>query len=514
MKTDLSTYDQHPLDREYGPTVLIVDDEDLARSTLDLICKDIAPRGSFRTIKCASVAEALNVLSETYVDVVLLDKNIPALAAEHQDGIEVIPEFLRIQPHLQILMVTGSSDIADVVKAMRYGALNYIVKGNGKDDARVHDLLCAQIKQAANIAKLTLEKIRNDRLPKKPSFNVLAGSSRAMVMLKSQLEMVAESNRPVLLLGESGTGKTTAAKYIHNLRQKYLKQTDRPFISINMASIAPSIAEGELFGNEAGAFTDAKQQRLGYVELANHGTLFLDEIGEASLDIQAKLLKVLEEGHFYRMGGKKELQSRFKLICATNRNLEQLCAEGKFRHDLLMRISTFPIVVPTIDERREDIPEIIASLLPKCCEENQVFINFEDLPKEFVQFVQDNKFDGNIRGIDHCLARLLVYSPRDKNSRPIFTNWKSTVMPFVKKTNGTAASDEITLKTLTSGKYNVISKGFSNLEATLESVEKNILSEALGKFDLQKDAAAALGISKGGLSLKLKRLGVDARALQ
>ncbi len=509
----MTTYDQHPIDKEFGPTVLIVDDQELAQKTMELICGDIEPRGSFRTIKCSSVAEALRILSEAHVDVVLLDKDIPAPSSDLQNGIEIIPEFLRIQPHLQILMVTGSTDIADVVQAMRYGAINYFVKGNGKDDARVHDLLCAQIKQAASIAKLTLEKMRRDRLPQKPSFNILAGSSPSMMKLKGQLEMVAESNRPLLLLGESGTGKTTAAKYVHDFRERYLKQSNRPFISINMASISPSLVERELFGNEAGAFTDAKQQRLGYIELANHGTLFLDEIGEASLDIQAKLLKVLDDGYFYRLGGKKELQSRFKLICATNRDLEQLAAEGKFRHDLLMRISTFPIRVPTVDERREDIPEIVESLLPKCCEENQVFISFDELPNEFITFLQENHIDGNIRGIDHCLARLLVFSPRDKNGRPIFIHWKSTVQPFAKRSSVASASDEVTFKNLTSGRYNVIAKGFSNLESTLESVEKNILNEALKKFDLQKDAATALGISKGGLSLKLKRLGLDQKSM-
>jgi len=314
--TSTPTFDQHPPDKDYGSTVLIVDDEATVRKSLEAICRDIEPAGSVRTLSCATVDEALKILSETAVDVVLLDKNIGVEgAASYKNGIDAIPDFLRLQCHLQILMVTGSSDIADVVRAITLGAFNYVVKGSPED------LLIAQVKQAATVAHLTLSRIRAERAPKRPSLNVLAGSSQAMRQLKNQLEMVSETNRPVLLLGDSGTGKTTAAKLVHEFRQAYLKQSDRPFIALNMASISSTMAEGELFGNEAGAYTDAKTARPGYIELANHGTLFLDEIGEASLELQAKLLKVLDDGKFFRLGGKKEIQSRFKLVCATNRNL-------------------------------------------------------------------------------------------------------------------------------------------------------------------------------------------------
>ena len=420
-----TTFDQHPPDKDYGSTVLIVDDDAGVRTDLEDICQYIEPSGSFRTLSCETIEEALQILSETAVDVVLLDKNIETKkATAYKNGIEAIPDFLRLQCHLQILMVTGSSDIADVVRAITLGAFNYVVKGSPED------LLTAQIRQAATVAHLTLNRIRIERTPKRPSVNVLAGKSPAMRQLKNQLEMVAESNRPVLLLGDSGTGKTTAAKLVHEFRQTYLKQADRPFIALNMASISSTMAEGELFGNEAGAYTDAKTARPGYIELANHGTLFLDEIGEASLELQAKLLKVLDEGKFFRLGGKKEIQSRFKLVCATNRNLDEMVEAGQFRQDLFMRISTFPVRMPTLEERKEDIPEIVNSLLPKCCEENQVFIHFKELPEDFIEFLQENKIDGNIRGIDHCLARLLVYAPKDKKGRPQFQGWRSIVSPF------------------------------------------------------------------------------------
>lgn len=501
-----TTFDQHPPDKGYGSTVLIVDDDLTARESLQTICFDIEPRCSFRTLSCATVEEALRILSETAVDVVLLDKNIGSEGStEYQNGIEAIPEFLRLQCHLQILMVTGSSDISDVVRAITLGAFNYVVKGSPAD------LLIAQIKQAATVAQLTLSRIRAERTPARPSVNVLAGSSPAMLQLKNQLEMVAESNRAVLLLGDSGTGKTTVAKLVHEFRQRYLKQNDRPFIALNMASISSTMAEGELFGNEAGAYTDAKVARPGYIELANHGTLFLDEIGEASLELQAKLLKVLDEGKFFRLGGKKEIQSRFKLVCATNRNLEEMVAQGRFRQDLYMRISTFPVRMPALEERREDIPEIVKSLLPKCCEENQVFVDYAELPEDFVEFLKENRIEGNIRGIDHCLSRLLVYSPKDKRGRPQFQNWRSIVMPFLRRPASKSFVTQITLKDLLNAQYDVVGPDFPGLRNVIHKIEENIVREALEKLPTQMAAGNTLKISKGAFSVKLKRLGINIK---
>lgn len=504
---ECTTFDQHPPDKDYGSTVLIVDDDSGVRTDLEDICRHIEPLGSFRTLTCAAIEEALQILSETAVDVVLLDKNIGVEgSASYKNGIEAIPEFLRLQCHLQILMVTGSSDISDVVRAITLGAFNYVVKGSPED------LLIAQIKQAATVAHLTLNRIRTERTPKRPSLNVLAGNSPAMRQLKSQLEMVAETNRPVLLLGDSGTGKTTGAKLVHEFRQAYLKQSDRPFIALNMASISSTMAEGELFGNEPGAYTDAKTARPGYIELANHGTLFLDEIGEASLELQAKLLKVLDEGKFFRLGGKKEMQSRFKLVCATNRNLEEMVETGQFRQDLYMRISTFPVRMPTLEERKEDIPQIVKSLLPKCCEENQVFIDFSELPQDFIEFLQENKIDGNIRGIDHCLSRLLVYVPKDKRGRPQFQGWRSIVAPFVRKSSAKAFVAQLSLKDLLQAEYDVMGNGFPGLETVIAKVEEKIIKEALAKHPTDMAAAKALGFTRGGFSMKLKRLRIRAKA--
>jgi DNA-binding NtrC family response regulator len=291
------TFDQLPPDKDKGPSVLIVDDEKSARETLRMAVSSTDTGENINVLFASNLPEAMAIIEKTKLHVVLLDKNIgPDETDPEQNGLDAIPEILNLQPHVQILMVTASDDVQDAVKAIKFGAFGFITKGSEPE------LIICQINKAIQISRLVIDKISLDRTREKADFDDLGGKSTLIKKAVARGKAFAESNQPVLLRGETGTGKTTIAKLIHEHRQKFLKEKSRPFFGINIASLSSDLAERELFGNEKGAYTDAKEMKLGFFELANNGTLFLDEIGDVSLDLQVKLLKVIDEGKFFRLG--------------------------------------------------------------------------------------------------------------------------------------------------------------------------------------------------------------------
>ena len=500
------TYDQHPPDRDYGPTVLIVDDETLSRTRLKILCSPLNHDSKFRVLEAVNLTEAMSVIASNTVHVVLLDKNLDCkVTGSSENGIAAIPQMISLNPNIQILMVTGSDTVSDVVDAMKCGAFGYVPKN------AVDEIVVAQIKKALAMATLTVEKTRQERISRNGGAVDLAGNSPAIQALRARIEAVAESSKEVLLLGESGTGKTTAARLIHEYRKQYLKQRDRPFFAINMGAISADLAERELFGNERGAYTDAKDAMPGYFEMANNGTLFMDEIGEAPLALQTKLLRVIEEKKFFRLGGTHERQTSFKLICATNRNLEEMVEQGLFRRDLYYRLTTFPIQIPSLAERKEDIPAIIESLIPKCCEENRVYITFKDLPSDFVEYLTNTPTKGNVRGIEQQISRLLIYSPKDKRGRPIFDHWQNISGLQHKRSYTVGPKGAITWQELASRPTNLLGPDFPGLPNFIEQMTRRILLEAKGKFTTQSEMAAALKVSAPRISVLLKGLAMSKK---
>jgi len=472
-----------PLDAEKLPTVLIVDDEEISRRRNSLALKMASEAIFTKRLVAANIPEALSVLSRELVHVVLLDKNLGADEKDPaQNGILSIPHFLQIQPHLQILVVTASEATGDEATAIDAGALGYINKKCSDE------LLVAQVKRAIGISKIAIRCSRFDRADTHSKATRFAGNSLAIRKMVSMLDMVAESDRPVLLTGENGTGKTTSASYIHERRKKYLNQEDRPFINVNIAALGADLIEGELFGYEKGAFTDAKERKLGLVELANGGTLFLDEIGEISTSIQVKLLKALDgKGSYFRVGGTKELTSSFKLIVATNQNLEQLVKDGRFREDLLMRISTLTIRVPSLAERKEDIPELIRTLLPLACKENRVQVSFDEIPLTFFEYLMNIPIQGNIRGLEHQLTRLLVYCRRDEKNKPLLRYWRSvpgfeSKSVLEKMSLATESESPITYQELSNRPFGMLEGEFPGLGSLLELTRDKTIAEVATKF--------------------------------
>ena len=500
-----TTYDEHPADREYGPTVLIVDDDVNARDRLKCALTQINNPDEIHILHATNIASALEILAGTLTHVVLLDKNLgPEPVSVDQNGIESIPAMLQLQPHLQILMVTGSNEVRDVVQAMTFGAFGYVTKDMPEK------LLIANIDRALQFASLKLDKIRRTRTESSDKVT-LAGNSKVFLDVINQSDLLAESDRPVLLLGENGTGKTELAIRIHARRGRFLKQKDRPFFRLNVACLSKDLIESELFGHERGAFTDAKEMKQGFFELANNGTLFLDEIGDLPLELQPKLLTVIEDGIFTRVGGSIQLRSKPKLIFATNKNIKQMVADGTFRKDLYMRISMFELEMPSLDERREDIPAIIKALLPKACIENKVpHINFDELTDDFLEFASNSSTDGNIRGISHKLDRLLVFSPKDKNGRPIVSKWKLAPGLYiskkeVKRLNESDFSEPLTYNEMMTRNWNMIDPNFPGFKIFIEEVKQRLLDEAKLKFSNNVAMAKALKFSKSNITMLFNR---------
>jgi DNA-binding NtrC family response regulator len=498
----------HPDDAP--PVILIVDDEPMVRLQHELICRNLVSRGAVRTLDASSLQEALRILEQTPVHVVLLDRNVgPDTNDPTQNGISAIPEMLRIQPHLQILMLTGSNDSNDIVRAIHLGALHYILKGT--DEA----LVLAQIEKALSIAKLAIGKVGPTLAATNP-YEALAGSSSAMKKFKRELDQVAVTDSSVLMTGETGTGKSVSAKAMHVKRALSLGLTESPFVALNMAAIPEDLAESELFGSEKGAYTDATFKR-GKMELAHNGTLFLDEIGELSLKIQAKMLTAIETKTFRRLGSEVDRKLNFRIVCATNRNLQEMVTKKQFREDLYMRISTFTIHAPSLAERKEDIPEIVRTMLPAVCQSTHVHVVFEELPKEFFKFLQEVHLPGNIRGIERCLSWLLVLSPQTLRGRPQFDDWRPLIESKLKMESSAPANDRagpiITLDLLRSGRYNVVTRGFPGLAPLMDIVTKNIVKEALEKHPKRHEAAEVMGYSRVHFLNKLRLLGIGRKRL-
>jgi len=499
-----STY-LSPADRNPGPTLLVVDDNQDQHDLIDLLCGEHFNSDTLRILHVKTIPAALNLLCETPVHAILLDKDVgPDRADPSQNGIEAIPRILRIQPHAQILVVTGNNrDLQEVVHAIMLGALGYVTKETQRQ------LLPAQIPQAIRIAKQSLDKAlaENGIQSLSPDDVILGGKSKTFTRLLNRLSGVAESNRATLLLGPTGVGKTAIAARIHQLREAYLGQTRRPFLAINLKALTENTLESRLFGHEKGAFTGADSVQQGLFELANSGTLFLDEIGEISLDMQAKLLKVVEEGRFYRMGGKREIHTSLKLICATNRNLEEMVEKGIFREDLYMRISTFVLKVPSLEERREDIPEIIKALIPRISMHLPVKVRFEDLPRDLIEELTNNLPRGNIRGIERILEQVITFAPKDRRGRPILKDWQEIdYVDYGQSKPSRSVGAVLRLKEFLELPLDVVGDGFPGLIPFLDLVADKVVQDAYEKNGKTGKVAQALGVSPGAASIRLNRL--------
>ena len=337
---------------------------------------------------------AIQVFDEHFPDLVTLDLGIP----DFESGFKVLDSLIAKGSDVEIIVITSSKDHQHALEAQRRGANAYFFKGEN-----IKEELPFLVSRALKMQALERENARlRQKLDKVFNFDNIIAVSKQMQNILALIEKVKNSNESVLIAGESGVGKEVIAQHIHFRSKK----SNKTFVAINCAALPENLLENELFGHEKGAFTGATDLKRGMIELAEGGTLFLDEIGDMSITLQAKLLRVLQDKKFYRLGGSSEITTKFRLIAATNKNLMQTVKEKTFREDLYYRLNVIPINIPPLRERPDDIPALIDYFTQKYSEENQ--ITTPRIEPNLVSFLSRLNWEGNIRQLENTLKRMLV----------------------------------------------------------------------------------------------------------
>lgn len=341
--------------------------------------------------------EAQELFESFHPDLVILDLGLPQIS----DGLDLLDDFVHRGPDTQIIVVTSFKDHSYALEAQRRGAYSYFSKGEN-----IEEELPYLVKQALRMLKLEREnKELRSKLKENIQFEDIVAVSQPMQNILHLIEQVKDSAEPILITGESGVGKEVIARHIFERGKQYRKN----YIALNCAALPANLLESELFGYEKGAFTGAVRTTRGKLELANGGTLFLDEIGDMPLELQAKLLRVLEQKRFYRLGGETEIQVDFRLLAATNQNLSELIKQGKFREDLYYRINVIPIHIPPLRERPDDIPALIHFLTEHFCRENNLPI--PKITSRTIAFLSHLPWEGNVRELENTIKRLIITHP-------------------------------------------------------------------------------------------------------
>jgi two-component system nitrogen regulation response regulator NtrX len=371
-----------------GEHILIVDDEPAIRATLRGVLED----EGYRVSAVGGGADALRFLADEAPDLTFLD-----IWMEGLDGLETLAEIRRLRPDATVVMISGHATIETAVKATRLGAYDFIEKPLSLEKT----LLTAG--RALEHARLTRENAAlRERLGERVE---IIGESEAVRVLREQIATAAPSNGRVLVHGENGSGKELVARAIHARSARH----DGPFVEVNCAAIPEDLIESELFGHEKGAFTGAVARHRGKFELAHRGTLFLDEVGDMSLKTQAKVLRVLEEQAFERVGGKDLIRVDVRVIAASNQDLSALMREGRFREDLYYRLSVIPIEVPALRTRKEDIPALIDHFVALFCAENGKRV--KTVGGEALAYFLAYDWPGNVRELRNMVERLVIMAP-------------------------------------------------------------------------------------------------------
>ncbi len=401
------------------------------------------------------------------------------LKMEPMDGIQVLEELKKNDPKIEVIMISAYGTVETAVKAIQLGAYDFLTKPFSPDELRirvkkVHDKISSERKIENLIEQNKL--LTNELFT---GYEEMIGSSPAIKNVFLLIAQVADKDSAVLIQGESGTGKELIAHAIH--RQS--NRSENSFIKVNCGALNDNLLESELFGHEKGAFTGAVKTKKGRFELADKGTLFLDEIGDVSPAMQVKLLRVLQEGEFERVGGEETITTDVRIISATNRDLNKLIMEEKFRDDLYYRLGVIPIDIPPLRERREDIVALAEHFLKKTATKNRQ--NKKNINSDGIKLLMDYSWPGNIRELENLIERLSVISVDDEISATLIASHL--------------------------GKTNLTTNDYSNipLDKAVYSFEKNLIVDAMKKSDGVKNRAAKkLGISTSVLYYKLEKFGL------
>lgn len=441
--------------------ILIVDDDKAIRQSLALILK----RKGYETLQAENPQEALSFLRERKFQLVIMDMNY-SLSTTGEEGIHLLRQTKIFQPETPVILITAWGSIELAVEGMRYGAFDFITKPWN------NLLLLQRIETAISLSsepdKPNADSSNFDRCG-------FIGKNPQIEDLMKTVERIARTNAPVLILGENGTGKELIANAIH--RNSLRK--DAPFVMVNLGGISTSLFESEMFGHSKGAFTGAVSERKGRFEMADKGTIFLDEIGDLSQDCQVKLLRVLQQHTFERLGESRARKTDIRAICATNADLTRMVKEHTFREDLFYRINLITLRIPPLRERRDDIPLLVRHFIESAASSHN--IQQPEISSEAMDYLVRLPYPGNVRQLKNMVERAVLMCVGNRIEKSDFE--------FL-------GEEQATIPTSVSG-------------ATLEDLEKTAITEALQKYDgnLSK-VATALGITRQSLYRKIEKHGL------
>ena len=448
--------------------LLIVDDE---RSIRDG-CREVAQSLGFTTYVAENAEHASRVIETASIDVLLLDLRLPG-----PGGLEILRDVKRRRPETVVVVITGYATVQSAVQAMKHGAYDYVTKPFNLEELRL------LLERVVGHLQLTSEnRLLREQIKSKQGFGSIVGRSPEMEKLYRIISKASHSTHPVLILGESGTGKELVARSIHFSGPYH----DKPFIPVDCGSLVPTLVESELFGYVKGAFTGAVRSKDGLLAMAEGGTIFLDEIGELPVDLQAKLLRALQEKEIRPVGGTKTVPINVRILAATNRDLEQCVAQGSFRRDLYFRLNVLTLRIPPLRERKQDIPLLTGHFLERLARATGVQRNISD---EALKLLLAYDWPGNIRELENCLERAcaLTSGPTVHVSDLPTTiqTWKAQTLPSLNVNEDSGAH-----------------------VMTLAEIERNAILQTIDQLNGDKlEAAKLLGIGKTTLYRKLKEYG-------
>src|SRR5882757_3832131 len=453
------------------PRILIIDDEDAIRESLDTL---LTLEG-FSVSTAVDGPSGMDLLSRNEYDLLLLDLALPG-----QSGIDLLPRIVEMQPNLPVIMITAYGTVGNVVDAIRAGAENFVQKP-WDNEKLLADIRAAVARHRAEEEVVQLKRTLKQRY----NFENIVGKSEPMLRLFDLIAQVAPSRSTVLIQGESGTGKELIAKAIHANSPR----RDRPFVPVNTGAVPSELLESTLFGHVKGAFTSAVTAKKGLFEVANGGTLFLDEIGTMGMDMQAKILRVLQDRRFMHLGGVQEIQVDVRIIAATNVNLQQAVRDGRFREDLFYRLNVICLELPPLRARREDIPLLAAHFLKFYAEENGM--EPRPLAPDAMRILMDYEWPGNVRELENAMERGVVLS----TSR--------TISPDLLPTQLTGSTYSASI---------LDHRPDASLFDLMEEIERRIIADRLERCHWnQTEAAEYFKIPLSTLNQKIKRLNVEIK---
>jgi two-component system nitrogen regulation response regulator NtrX len=447
-------------------SILIVDDEKSICQSLGSILAD----EGYEILSAGSGEEALKIIEEEPPSLIILDIWLPGI-----DGIETLKVIKSLYPQMRVIMISGHGTIETAVKATKLGAFDFFEKPLSMEKVILVVNHVFELIQLEEENKLLKQKIGQDY--------ELTGTSAPILELKEMISIVAPTNAWILIMGENGTGKELVARSIHKLSKRAYK----PFVEVNCAAIPEDLIESELFGHEKGAFTGATEKKRGKFDLAHEGTLFLDEVADMSLKAQAKILRILQEKKFERVGGNNLIPTDVRVLAATNKDLEQEMEAGRFRQDLYYRLNVIPLRVPPLRERKEDIPVLVNWFLKEFTLKERV--EEKSISDDALAILMEHDWPGNVRELKNIIERLVIMIPRNEISA-------KDIPPLAENHQ----TPDLTVPWLASGSFRTAKTDF----------EKKYIMKKLQEFDGNiSKTAEAIGIERSNLHRKIKKFGLD-----